>query len=271
MAIPSKSAPRRTDPHRWTSLGAAALSGLIVAAPMAFAQDVAMADRGAVAAEGGEAGEAGLVTAAEEDNGYPLRLSLMAAHLRVGEAVYAAGDREAALAHVPNPHHVFFEDLELEMAGSGDAGFADELARTMDLMAAGVPAAEIAPGFEKMQARLREAAARTPPLARLEIATDLLRTAADKYGSAVKCGVLEDLPEYQDALGFAQAAREIAAGVAGSDDPAVGKAGEKALAAIAATDPAFDGIFPTADALSGDASLFLGAAARVEIAALALK
>ena len=270
MANPSKSAPRRTDPHRWTSLGAAALSGLIVAAPIAFAQDVAMADRGAVAAEGGEAGEAGLA-AAEEENGYPLRLSLMAAHLRVAEAVYAAGDREAALAHVPNPHHVFFEDLELEMAGAGDAGFADELARTMDLMAADAPAAEIAPGFEKMQARLREAAARTPPLARLEIAMDLLRTAADEYGCAVKGGAVEDLVEYQDALGFAQAARDIAADLAASDDPAVRKAGEKALAAIAMTDPAFDGIVPTADALSGDASLFLAAAARVEIAALALK
>ena len=97
------------------------------------------------------------------------------------------------------------------------------------------------------------------------------QTRCSVKGAAVYASAGMRLAEYQDALSFVETARDIAAGVAASDDPAVRKAGERALAAIAATDPAFDGIVPTDDALSGDASLFLGAAARVEIAALALQ
>ena len=271
MTGTSTSSARRANPRRWSQLGAAALGGLVATSPMAFA-DVAPGAAGvSVAAEGGEAGEAGLAVAASDRNAYPLRLALMDAHLRVGAAIYEAGAREAASEHVANPHHVFYDDLEADMAAEGDAGFAEALARAMEMMAADAPSAEIAQFFEAMRARLREAAADTPPLARLEVAMELLRTAAAEYDFAVKDGALEDLEEYQDALGFVETAREIASGVAASDDPVTRKAGEKAVAAIAASVPAFDGIVPGAGALAGDGSLLMGAAARVELAALALR
>jgi hypothetical protein len=87
----------------------------------------------------------------------------------------------------------------------------------------------------------------------------------------VKDGALVDLEEYQDALVFTQTARDIMAGVAASDDPVVHKAGETVRAAVAATDPAFGDIVPEEGALEGEGSLLMGAAARVELAALALQ
>lgn len=271
MSGTSTSFARRADPRRWSTLGAAALGGPVGTSPMALAESASGAVEVSVVAEGGEAGEAGLASAASEQNAYPLRLALMDARLRVGAAIYEAGAREAALEHVANPHHVFFDDLESDMAAEGDAGFAEELARAMELMAADAPSAEIAPVFGAMRARLGEAAAGTPPLARLEVAMELLRTATAEYDFAVKDGALEDLEEYQDALGFVETARDLAAGDAASDDPVTRKAGEKAFAAIEATGPAFDGIVPGADALAGEGSLMMGAAARVELAALALR
>lgn len=162
---------------------------------MAFADGASGAAEVSVSAEGGEAGEAGLAAAASERNAYPLRLALMDALQRVGAAIFEAGAREAALEHVSNPHHVIFNDLEADMAAEVDAGFAKDLAQALELMAADTPSAEIAPVFEAMQARLREAAADTAPLARLEVAMEPVRTSAAEYDLAVKDGSLEDLEE----------------------------------------------------------------------------
>lgn len=269
---------RRAVPRRWSSLGAATLAGLVVVVPVAGADTAPVgaaaapvqADAGA-AGEGGEAGEAGLAAAAEAEDGYLLQLALMAAHLRVGAEIDAAGGRKAALEHVSNPHHVFYDDLEAEMAEAGDPGIAVDLAQALVMMERDAPAADVAPLFEVMQERLRLAAGGMPPAARLDVAMQLLRTAANEYDFAVTDGTLDDLEEYQDALGFAETARDIAAGVASSDDPVVANAGAKALAAIAATDLAFAGVVPGEGALAGDGSLLMGAAARVELAALALR
>ncbi len=275
MDYPNKLVLRRVEPRRWRGLGVAGLAGLVAAWPaagadMGQAAPLVLADAGA-AMEGGEAGEAGLAAAAESEDGYLLQLALMAAHLRVGAAIDATGDRAAALEHVANPHHVFYEDLGAEMAAAGDAGFDAELAQALAMMGSGVPPEDVAPLFAVMQERLRAAAAEKSAGARLDVAMQLLRTAASEYDFAVKDGALEDLEEYQDALGFTQTARDIVAGVAASDDPVVHKAGETARAAIAATDPAFGDIVPEEGALDGDGSLLMGAAARVELAALALQ
>ena len=82
-------------------------------------------------------------------------------------------------------------------------------------------------------------------------------------------GAIAELHEYQDAWGFLQTARALAAHMAGEADAAEKSFGETALAAIDDTAPGFPSIAPES-AFGGDASLIHVAAAKVELAAYKL-
>jgi hypothetical protein len=98
----------------------------------------------------------------------------------------------------------------------------------------------------------------------------LTRIAADEYDVAVADdGSIENLHEYQDSSGFLRPVETEAGQLAESDDPEVAEAAEKILEQVRATGAAY-GDLAGANVPSPEPSVLYGAAARMELAALAV-
>jgi hypothetical protein len=98
----------------------------------------------------------------------------------------------------------------------------------------------------------------------------LLRKAADDYGSAVTGGSVQMPKEYQNAWGFAQAAKNLMADLSAKEreeHPGPLAEIDAALANLEPLWPDLAGVKP----LSADQHLLAAAAAKVELASLAIK
>jgi hypothetical protein len=97
----------------------------------------------------------------------------------------------------------------------------------------------------------------------------LVRTAGEEYEEGVEGGRVVNPHEYQDALGFVRTAEEAVARLKqrGAGHPELFAKVERELEAL---DAALPGVVPP-EQVSADASLFHGAAARIEIALLSLE
>jgi hypothetical protein len=94
----------------------------------------------------------------------------------------------------------------------------------------------------------------------------LLRAAASDYATAIASPEAIDIVPFAEAHGFVMTARERATELAADADPAVAKAGQKMLTALAEAESLFEGA-PTA----GDPAVLLATAARFELAASGVK
>ena len=160
----------------------------------------------------------------------------------------------------PNSINVFYTESVM-----------DELAELATAVEGGAETSQAEAAFEALIARIGDArAAVTDPRARFEAVEAALRIAAEEYEVGIAPdGSITELHEYQDALGFTQAALAETEALAASDDAEVAAAGAQARDAVEAAMAAFDGFAP--EALPGvDVALLHGAAARVELAALGL-
>ena len=192
-------------------------------------------------------------------------LSLVEGHLRSG---MDAEDAEGSAMHMAHPGEELLEDLAPLLEAQGLPGLDAEIEAMEHASHGGDPQA----ASDAALARIGEirTALGASPAQRFEAMTAVLRQAAEEYGEGVSDGAVANLDEYQDARGFVAAIRAEAKGLAGSEDPGVADAAGDVLAALAETDAAFPGVSPRGGLPADGAELLHGAAARIELAALAL-
>ncbi|MGB5838007.1 MAG: hypothetical protein WBH14_13250 [Albidovulum sp.] len=273
--------PRKVQPRRWSTLTvASAALGLAVASaanadgPQSFVPNgpeklwLAQSEGG----EGGEGGEAGQGESADAAIELLIDLGLIEGHLRAGVALYHAGLSDQAITHMKHPQSEIYTELEAHLDQFGASGFADELTALAEAVEGGAPVGDAETAFAAVMDKIQQARGRAHAGAAGEAASvlGLVRIAAEEYHIGIIDGAIANLHEYQDAWGFVQTARVVAKHMAGEDDAAEKKFGEKALAALDELVPALSGVSPDAP-VPGDAGMLLAAAAKIELAAYALR
>ena len=168
--------------------------------------------------EGGEGGAGGDIAALPVEQ----RLAFMSGHVEAGMALYRAGDSAAAAPHLLHP---VSETHAAERAGLERLGFEPALFEDVSqAIEAGRPAQDIEPQLRAAERNLRsmrEKAGGDPAV----LIRYLMDVTVEEYTVAVSNGSVTDPGEYQDAWGFAKAARRLAGSLEGSD-------GQKTRAAL---------------------------------------
>lgn len=261
----------------WTTLALAA--GATTATGQAIAPTFAvpaispfvLVQSGGEAGEAGEGGEAGALATVDGSVALLAALGLIEGHLRTGMALLATADAAGSGIHANHPREEIYADIEPLLEAQGVAAFADELAALSDAVASGASAAATQAAFDALLARFAEVRDAASPADRLTALSQVLRTAADEYGIGVVDGAIANLFEYQDAYGFVQMARAEAERLAALPDPAAAAAGTEVRGFLADTEAAFArGVAPVGAMPTDGVPRLSGAAARIELAALAL-
>jgi len=275
--------PRRVRARRLIALGTAAATGLVAAEAIALDRAMPHGDAGGdwrvtqlttSVGEGGEGGESGGADKARDDDARFLAdLGLIEGHLRVGIALYEAGEVAMAETHMKHPGDEIYTNLVPHLQERGAEGFSGELAELAGAVEGGAPVAKAREVFGEVLHEIEEARERAGGggKSRLGAIVIMTRVAADEYAVGVVDGQLANLHEYQDAWGFLQAARGMADELCEMDDQAVREAAETILAQVAETEAAFLGIAPSGMLPAAGASILYGAAARMELASLKVK
>jgi hypothetical protein len=230
-----------------------------------------MGERGK-AGEGGEGGErAAAANLSRSDAAYLTQLGLIRGHLNVGVELYRVGERQAAATHMKHPDDELYAALKPALAKRGAPRFERELHALAQRVEKNADPAQVETAYRGLLAAVAkaEAVVRRPSAQQIgEVIHNLVRTAAAEYRQAVADGKIAQPHEYQDALGFVRTAEDWLQKLpAAGADPSVVAEIQKQMAAIR---PAWTGVVPP-EAAPMDPSRLYGAAARVEIATLALK
>jgi hypothetical protein len=199
-------------------------------------------------------------------------LGFMTGHLRAGMALYEAGVLDEAKTHMGHPIEEKYDAVAPQLEQRGFGGLREELLALSGAAESGADAAEVRGLFDQVMATVDAAEAQSlaTPRQQLLALAALTRIAGDEYAVAIADnGSVGNRHEYQDSWGFMRTVEAEASRLAASDDPAVAEAGAKVLEQVRATGPAF-GDLSGADVPSPDPSILYGAAARMELAALAL-
>jgi len=256
----------------------AASSSATVAAPATAPVAESHMNHGGPAGEGEGAGT-GAVSLASNTVAYLSQLNLIRGHLNVGVDLYRNDHVEEALTHMKHPGDELYAALLPAFEARGVAGFAEQLQALMDAVKARQPANRVQAAFDDLQEGIDDAAAGIPKAERSDprvwfaVVVQLMTTAADEYAIAVVDGRLESAHEYQDALGFTRVARRIVDDLAAgdrADDPAVQRVVATAREQLDGIQVLWVGLIPP-ETLEREASTLYGAAARVELAASALR
>ncbi|MEQ1931448.1 MAG: hypothetical protein ABL957_13095, partial [Parvularculaceae bacterium] len=175
-----------------------------------------------------------------------------------------------AAVHMKHPHDELYMTLKPMIASYGARDIESELSAMAASVEGGLPVEKVEEALANVRAAAGLAAdAAAPSLKETLLAAALtLRQAAAEYSEGVSDGAVVNLKEYQDAYGFMTTVVETLAAVEGETEQekaAVAVSREQAALSLAAA--------PTVTPprkLDGKASTIHGAAARVELAALAL-
>ena len=265
----------RISPRRWTGLALAGTAISLAAVPLQ-AQDMvptgpdriwlAQAEGG----EGGEGGESGVIAERDDDAGYVAALGFIEGHLRVGVALYEAGQAEMAITHMKHPQDEIYADLAPLLAERGAEAFDTQLTTLASAVESGASVEEVQAAFAAVLHEVEEATEATSPKMQLDALVLMTRTAAEEYAIGVVDGQIGNLHEYQDAWGFVQAVRARATELANSPDASVAAAALKVTETLTPVDAIFAGLAPEG-AVPGTADVLFGAAAQMEFAVLAVK
>jgi hypothetical protein len=224
--------------------------------------------------EGGERGRAGeggkAADPARSTAAYLTQLGLIRGHLDVGTELYRIGDREAAVTHMKHPEDELYAALRPAFAKRGAPGFEKELAVLAATVEKNAGPDKVEAAYNRLVAALAQAESAVKPAPHEigEVIHALVRAAANEYEEAVSDGRIVEPHEYQDALGFVRVAETWLKKLetAGADQSVVGDIRKQ----IALIRPAWTGVVPP-QTVSVDPSQIHEAAARIEIATLALK
>lgn len=226
------------------------------------------------AGEGGERGRAGAggetADPARSTPAYLTQLGLIRGHLDVGVELYRIGDREAAVTHMKHPEDELYTALKPALARRGAPGFDKELSALAATVEKNAGPAQVEAAYDRLLAAIAraEGAVKPAPHEIGEVILALVRAAAGEYDEAVAEGRIVEPHEYQDALGFVRVAETWLEKLeaAGADQAIIGDIRKQ----ITLIRPAWTGVVPPRTAPM-DPSQIHGAAARIEIATLALK
>ena len=272
---------RIVRPFLWSALGTAAATGMAAGASLAessakSAADapaaIQLAEAGEGEGEGGGEGEGegeGARKATEAD--FLAALGFMEGHIRAGLRLYETGDIEAARTHMGHPIEEKYGAVADTLAARGHGDLKGRIEALAAAAEAGAPLDEIETHVARVVEKIDAVQAASPGgvAAELRALALLTRIAADEYAVAVEGGTISNLHEYQDSWGFLRVVEREARGFAGSEDPGVAEAGAAILAEIDKLDAAFGDIQGQGE-MEMAPSLLYGAAARMEIAALAV-
>ena len=218
------------------------------------------------------AAEVTAATLTNDDVAYLTQLSLIRGHAKVGHELFAEGEVEAARSHGRHPRDELYAPLVTTFTARRTSGFATELdglRQSMDradesealaytTLTAAIARAEQALGSRPVQTATVVA-----------VIINLLREAAAEYDEAFIDGKLSNAHEYQDAYGFTQIALTWAQDLGNSNDPQIRRVAQRISSELADLAVMWPALMPP-NRVQTKAAQLLGAAARVEIAALDL-
>lgn len=166
-----------------------------------------------------QAGQADVLSGAGHDEAFMAQLLMIKGHLLVGKELADLGRWDDAHAHFRHSIEEVYPNIDDNLANRNVEPFKNEL---QDLIAH-VDAREAGEVFEKDYAEaiamINQAIAsihadiRTSPDFVLEVASRLLKQAANEYEVAVEAENVVDIHEYQDSLGFIRAAHDLIQGI----------------------------------------------------------
>ncbi len=284
-----KDGPRTVGARRILTLGGVAVSLAMPAAsapvpPMQASKPAFSSKSGAradaqnarsdrllrVAASGGGEGEGSAAVASDIE--FLRQIGYLGGRLRVGLALFQAGDKAAAKAHMGSSIVEKVEPIEERLK---DLGF-DKLRADIQALSAATdadaPMPEIQRLYDAALTTADAAAAASPSDARdrLLALAELAKIAAADYAAAIEDDIISDVHEYQDAWGFMRRIKETAGLFTNAGKPGVAEAARKIEAQVDTTDPAF-GDLQGKGIAQMDPGLLYAAAARMELAALGVK
>jgi len=265
LALGSLAGCSSDDPTAGTDIASSAAQTEAVAnAPLAVGEG---------AGEGAGEGEGAMDSAltAADDVAYLTQLGLMRGHLWVGNELYQSNLSGMATTHMKHPKAELYSTLQEPFAVRGVAGFASELELLAGRVENGASAADVQTAYTDLTAAITTAelgADTTSARVIGEVIVALLRTAAEEYAIGVVDNNINNLHEYQDALGFTQIAGQWARSPAFIDSNAAATAAGIQLI-ISELDVMWPGLNPQ-NAVPHQAAKLYGAAARVEIQILGL-
>ena len=291
---------RLVRPRLWTALGTIAAASLAAGTPVMAGAASGSANTGYVVAQsgsssagekshqggegghnesahkkasgsGGEGGESGMNHDGDEVE-FLAAIGFMEGHLRAGLKLYETADLTAAKTHMGHPIKEKYEAVEETLE---DRGFGDLESKIVALAEAAEhekPFAEIQSLFAAVEKRIDDVQAASPggAAAGLMALSKLTRIAAEEYSEGVEDGKVSNLHEYQDSWGFQRTVESEATKYSASSKPDVAAAGQKILDQVMGLTKAYGDIQGQGE-MTMDPALLYGAAARMEIAALAVK
>ena len=206
------------------------------------------------------------VSAELSDAAYLVRLGLMRGHLLVGHELYGLGALDAARTHSKHPTDELYAGMDNEFAARGTTGFGAEL-EAHAAASQGDDAAAVGDAYGAMTEAIGTSESTVSPSAAMiaEVVVELLREAAREYAIGIVDGRVANAHEYQDAYGFTQVA--LAWAVRGGESGAV--VFDQIAERIRLLADMWPSLVPP-DEIDEQAARIYGAAAEVEILALAL-
>jgi hypothetical protein len=199
-------------------------------------------------------------------------LGFMTGHLRAGMALYEQGVLDEAKTHMGHPIEEKYDAVAGELEARGFGGLREQILALSGAAESEADPAEVRALFETVIATVGDVRAASPGGARDQLLAlaALTRTAAAEYDVAIADdGSVGNLHEYQDSWGFLRTVEAEAERLATSGDAAVAEAGTRILEQVRVTDAAF-GDLAGANIPSADPSILFGAAARMDLAAMAV-
>lgn len=228
----------------------------------------------AVLGEGAGEGEGAMNAAltAADDVAYLTQIGLMRGHLWVGHQLQQNGLHNMALTHMKHPKAELYSTLVTPFEARGVEGFSDELSTLADAVAQKTPQARLDATYDELKAaiaRSEQGANTQSPKIIGEVIVALLRTAGEEYAIGVVDGKINNLHEYQDALGFTTIADRWARSPAFANPAAATAAAARIQTILSELAPMWPGLNPDGVVPFQAAQLY-GAAARIEIEILGL-
>lgn len=226
------------------------------------------------AGEGAGEGEGAINSAltAADDVAYLTQLGLMRGHLWVGHQLYQNNLHGMAITHMKHPKAELYSSLKEPFDIRRVDGFAAELETLASSVENKEPAVEVEQAYVALTSAIKRtelgADTMSPGLVG-EVIVALLRTAGEEYAIGVVDGKINNLHEYQDALGFTKIAGEWSRSAAFANNSEATAAAARIQSILTDLDAMWPALDPEG-ALPHKAAQLFGAAARVEIETLGL-
>jgi hypothetical protein len=260
----------------WTGLGVAVVSGAVAvqAMPLKATSQQSHSMLLQLAATAGEAGEsASTVKPVDGQAEYLAEMACVEGRMRAAIALYKQGLADAAKIHMIYPSDELYMKLQPKLQARKAVGFAEQLQDVNWGLEHEATALEVNALFAKLKTAIVAARGDGEAVSAhlmTSAAVMLLRKAADEYGLAVIGGSVQLPKEYQDAWGLVQAAKNLMEDLSAKEreeHPGPLTEIDTALANLEQLWPDLAGVKP----LSADPHVLAAAAAKVELASLAIK